>query len=403
MYPRKTWGYVYLANKAFIYEKESALKILLLNSEYPPVGGGAGNASANIAKQLVQQGHEVVLLTLRFNGFGYDERRQGLRILRVASIRKEMDRSNAFEQISFIFGGIWGGLRLLKDFHPDIIIAFFGVPSGPIAWILRLFYGIPYIVSMRGGDVPGFRPYDFGIYHKLIAPFLRIIWRQAGALVANSKGLQKLALAFSPQSEIKIIPNGVDLAVYTPVQRDWSAPKLLSVGRVVYQKGFDLGMHALAELRDLAWTWTIAGDGGARPELELMAKELGIAERIRFVGWQEKEQLRSLYQDANLFLFPSRHEGMPNAVLEAMASGLPVIATQIAGSEELVVHNETGLLVPADDVQMLTNALKTLVPDEAARERMGKASRLKVEKEYSWASVASQYIQLSKEILGRRN
>jgi len=81
-----------------------------------------------------------------------------------------------------------------------------------------------------------------------------------------------------------------------------------------------------------------------------------------------------------------------------MASGLPVIATQIAGSEELVVHNETGLLVPTEDVQMLTNALKTLVPDEVRRERMGAVARQKVEKEYSWASVASQYIRLAENI-----
>ena len=379
------------------------MKILILNSEYPPIGGGAGNASANIARQMVQQEHEVVLLTVRFNDFAHDEYRQGVRILRVPALRKRMDRSGALEQVSFMLGGIFGSLRLLKEFRPDISIAFFGVPSGPIAWTLRLFTKIPYIVSMRGGDVPGFRPYDFGIYHKIVAPILRIVWKQAGALVANSKGLRQLALNFNPKADVKIIPNGVDLDEYAPVQRNWSAPKLLSVGRVVYQKGFDLGMHALAECRALDWTWTIAGDGGDRPELEVLAQKLGIAERIRFAGWQEKDELRGLYQAANLFLFPSRDEGMPNAVLEAMASGLPVIATQIAGSEELVVHNETGLLVPTEDVQMLTNALKTLVPDAAARERMGAAARLKVEKEYSWTSVASQYIQLAEEILGAQN
>ena len=383
--------------------KEIVLKILILNSEHPPVGGGAGNASANIAKQMVQQGCEVVLLTVCFNDFAHDETRQGVRILRVPAIRKEMDRSNAFEQISFILAGIWGSLRLLKSFRPNITVAFFGMPSGPIALALRLFADIPYIVSMRGGDVPGFRPYDFRVFHKMMAPILRVVWQYAGALVANSKGLRQLALNFNPKADVVIIPNGVDLDEYAPVQRNWSAPKLLSVGRVVYQKGFDLGMRALAQCRNLDWEWVIAGDGGARPELEAMAKELGIAERIKFVGWQEKDELRSLYQAANLFLFPSRDEGMPNAILEAMSSGLPVIATQIAGSEELVVHNETGLLVPTEDVQMLTNALKTLIPDEAGRERMGAAARQEVEKEYSWASVASQYIHLAEEILGEQN
>ena len=379
------------------------MKFLLLNSEHPPIGGGAGNASANIARQLVLQGHDVVLLTVRFGDFLRDEMWKGVRIIRVPSLRKRLDRSGAFEQVSFALGATWALRSVLKGFRPDISIAFFGVPSGPVAWILHLTKGIPYIISMRGGDVPGFRPYDFGIYHQLIAPLLKIIWRDASALVANSKGLRSLALGFNPDADVKIIPNGVDLDEYIPEERVWSAPKLLSVGRVVYQKGLDLGMRALAELRDLDWTWTIAGDGGALPELKELAQEFGIAERIKFVGWQEKEQLHVLYKDANLFLFPSRHEGMPNAVLEAMASGLPVIATQIAGSEELVVHNETGLLVPTEDWKMITNDLKTLITDEVARKQMGAASRIRVEAKYSWVSVASHYIHLAEEVLREKN
>ena len=379
------------------------MKILILNSEDPPVGGGAGNASANIARQMAQQGHEVTLLTARFADFPKDEIRQGVRILRAPAIRRRLDRSSALEQVSFIFGGIWRCLFLLREFRPDITIAFFGVPSGPIAWTLRLVSGIPYIVSMRGGDVPGFRPYDFKTYHKLSAPVLRLVWKNARALVANSKGLKELALTFSPKSDVKIIPNGVDLREYAPAERQWTPVHILSVGRLVYQKGLDLGMRALASLRNLDWTWTIAGDGDVRPALEALAAELGIAERIRFTGWQDKTEIRACYEKANLFIFPSRHEGMPNAVLEAMASGLPVIATEIAGSEELVVHNETGLLVPADDVDALTTAIQTLITDETMRKQMGKASRQKVAAEYSWASVAAQYIQLAEEIIGVKN
>ena len=378
------------------------MKIIILNSEFPPIGGGAGNASANIARQMVQQGHEVVLLTLRFSDFPHDTIWHGVRILRVPAIRKKADRSGVLEQISFIFGGIWGSLQLLKTFRPDLAIAFFGVPSGPIAWTLKLLTGTPYIVSMRGGDVPGFRPYDFGTYHRLLAPFLRIIWRDADALAANSQGLRSLALAFSPRSTIELIPNGVDLDKYTPTERDWAFPHLLSVGRVVYQKGLDLAMQALAQLKHLDWTWTIVGDGKARPELETMAEEFGISKRIHFVGWKEKEEMTALYNAANLFLFPSRHEGMPNALLEAMASGLPSVVTEIAGSEELVIHEETGLMVNTEDVEMLKNALKHLIPDAERREKMGEVARARVEKSYSWEGVASQYIQLAEKVMEKR-
>jgi len=97
------------------------------------------------------------------------------------------------------------------------------------------------------------------------------------------------------------------------------------------------------------------------------------------------------YRWANLFLFPSRHEGMPNAVLEAMASGLPVIASRIAGNEELVVDGETGLLVASEDVNAFRSALRQLLTNAAQREAMGNASRRRVEEKYSWSDVARQY------------
>jgi glycosyltransferase involved in cell wall biosynthesis len=106
----------------------------------------------------------------------------------------------------------------------------------------------------------------------------------------------------------------------------------------------------------------------------------------------------SCYGQANVFLFPSRHEGMPNALLEAMASGLPVIASCIAGNEELVADGETGYLVPSENVESLRAALKKLLSDAGLREQMGKASRQNVETNYSWESTAQQYALLLEKV-----
>ena len=191
--------------------------------------------------------------------------------------------------------------------------------------------------------------------------------------------------------EIPVIPNGVDDIEFTVSNRDWSSPHILSVGRVVYQKGFDLAMRALSQLKDLEWTWTIAGDGPQMATLKAMSEEYGINERIHFAGWLSAEQLKEQYAAANLFLFPSRHEGMPNAVLEAMASGLPVVATKIAGNEELVVDGETGKLVPTEDVESLRESLRPFLVDAKMREQMGHAARQRVESSFSWNRVAEQY------------
>ncbi len=172
------------------------MKILLLNSEYPPIGGGAGNASSNIPRVLAQRGQDVLVLTSRWDGLPFEEMRVGVKVVRLPVLRRKMDRSNALEQISFIFGASFRTFGLIRQFKPDVTLAFFGLPSGAVALLLKKLYRIPYVVSLRGGDVPGFRPYDFRIYHKMAAPFLHLIWRNAFSIIANSKGLRDLALAF---------------------------------------------------------------------------------------------------------------------------------------------------------------------------------------------------------------
>lgn len=374
------------------------MRILIINSEYPPIGGGAGNASANIARHFAHMGYEIAVVTSRFGKLPHLEHHENLTLHRIPSLRQKRDRSGPFEQLVFLlFASIWT-LGVVPRFKPNATLAFFGVPSGAIAWLLKKIFGIPYIISLRGGDVPGFRPYDFQRYHKILAPFLRLIWKDASAVIANSNGLRALANAFDPRLDIPIIPNGVDLKEYATEVRSWSPPRLLSVGRLVHQKGLDLAMCALAELKDLEWEWCIAGDGSQINILRSLANELGIKDRVTFPGWQSHAELVDCYKRSNLFLFPSRHEGMPNVVLEAMASGLPVIASRIAGNEELVVDEETGLLFPSEDVESLCVALRKLLTDTSRRQIMGNASRRRVEALYSWENTAQQYALLLERV-----
>ena len=366
-------------------------RILVINSEYPPIGGGAGHASANLARCLAALGHDVVVLTARFEDLPQRETHGGVTVHRIRAWRHRQDRSSALEQLSFIASATWYSLRFARRFRPDASLAFFGMPSGAVAWLLKKVYRTPYVVSLRGGDVPGFRPYDFKTVHRMMGPFLRVIWHTASSVVANSRGLRELARAFDTSIDIPIIPNGVDVARHAALPRAWTPPRLLSVGRVVYQKGLDLGLRALAELKDLPWEWCIAGDGPQVSALRSLARELSIAERVTFLGWQAPEELAKSYQSASLFLFPSRHEGMPNAVLEAMASGLPVVATEIAGNDELVLDGETGRLVPTEDPDALRESLRGMLSDPRLCERMGHAARCRVEQRYLWVDVARQY------------
>ena len=370
------------------------MRILIINSEYPPIGGGAGNASANIARELVRLGQEVTVMTAHFGDLPRATNLDGVQILRIKAMRRHLDRSSAIEQIVFMIASSFYTLNLIRKWRPDVIIAFFGVPSGAAAWCANIISGIPYYISLRGGDVPGFRPYDFALYHKLIAPFLRRIWRRSSGLVANSTGLKNLAVAFNDRVPISVIPNGVDLKYYAPVERDWDHPRMLFVGRLVYQKGLDILFEALKDLTSHPWKLSLVGDGPQREKLQSIVHQYGISDRVHFKCWLDGDDLVTQLQEANLFVFPSRHEGMPNAVLEAMACGLPVIASHIAGNEELVIDGENGLLVPSEDSVALRDAMSELLGSPSKRQRMGATGRQFIEANYSWSQIANQYLAL---------
>ena len=374
------------------------MRILIVNSEHPPLGGGAGNASANIARELVRMGEEVAILTTRHDNLPIDTIKNGVRIYRCLSYRKSAHRSTTLEQLSFMLGGVTDGLAFVRKWEPDILITFFGIPSGPVGLAAKSFMGLPYIVSLRGGDVPGFRPYDFKLVHTLLSPLIRLVWKKADEIVANSKGLRLLAEDFAPQLPIHIIPNGVDIHRFSPDERDWEPAHLLFTGRVVYQKGLDILVGALASLKDKKWHLTIVGDGPYREELHSLAHEKGIHDRITFAGWVDKGRILDYYQEATLFVFPSRHEGMPNSVLEAMAMGLPVVASDISGNRELVQDQKTGLLHPSRDTQSLTGALAAVIDDQNLRREMGKRSRKRIEEQFTWKQTAQKYLVLSQEV-----
>jgi len=391
-------------------------RILIINYEYPPLGGGAGNATAHTAREMVRQGARVLVVTSAFKGLPAREAVDGYAIRRIPTLRAHAEKSSPLEMAVFMASACLYAPWIARAFRPTAVIAYFGIPSGPAAWLVRQTCGAPYAVSLRGGDVPGFQPYDLAGFHRLTGPLIRFLWQRAGAVVANSQGLAELAARFEPGLAFPVIPNGADIERFHPrdaapgqaqgaVLNQASDParenpvRLLFYGRVVYQKGLDVLLEALAALpsgvaQGPAWELSIAGDGPARPELEAQAARLGIADQVRFLGWKERDELARISREMDCFVFASRDEGMSNAVLEAMASGLPVVASRIAGNVELVEEGRTGWLVPPDDPAALALALAAMLESPERRAAMGRAGRLAVETGYTWNSVAARYLAL---------
>ncbi|MCA1961093.1 MAG: glycosyltransferase family 4 protein [Desulfomonile sp.] len=381
-----------------------ALRLLFVNYEYPPLGGGAGNATAHLGKELAALGAEVTVLTSAFRGLADYERTTGLAVRRVPVVRRRVDRCTPPEMATFVCSATVAALRLARRMRPDVTVTFFGIPSGPVGLALKLAYGIPYLVSLRGGDVPGFQPYDLALYHRLLGGTIRSLWRRSAGVVANSDGLKALVQQSAPHQPVLVIPNGVDVVRFRPPETRGEDPavRIGFVGRLVHQKGVDVLMQAVALLEpELPFVIDIVGDGAERQELRSLAANLGVEDRVRFLGWKAGEELPELYRRMDAFVLPSRDEGMPNVVLEAMASGLPVVATRVAGTEELVCDGKTGLIVPPEDHQALAAALRRTITDGTARTAMGAAGRRLVEARYTWRRVAEEYLALAESCVAR--
>ncbi|MBP2232988.1 glycosyltransferase involved in cell wall biosynthesis [Azospirillum agricola] len=386
------------------------MKLLFLNYEYPPIGGGAATASRHLIREWTAMGCEVRVLTTHYPGLPWREETDGAIIHRLPAFRRRPDRGRIGEMAIYMAGASLVAPVLAARWRPDAALAFIGIPSGPVTWLLRQLTGVPYVVCLRGGDVPGFRCEGVDRFHRLLAPMTRTVWRQAAAVTANSAGLADLAKGFMPGLDIPVIPNGVDSTLFHPAvpvravaggaaaTRSSDGPvRLLAVGRLVAQKGIDVLIDALARpgLGNVALD--VVGDGEWRDALERQAAGHGLAGRVRIHGWLSRAALAEVYRKADVFVLPSRDEGMPNVVLEAMASGLPVVASAVAGACDLVVEGETGFLVPPEDPDALAAALRRLAGDAALRAGFGGRGRERVEESFSWRSAASSFLTLVEE------
>jgi len=378
------------------------LRILLVNYEYPPLGGGAANATCSIGRALAKLSHEPTVLTSAFSHLAASSDEDGVSIVRIPAIRKALDRSNPIEMASFLCSALWHARRIAEERCIRGVIAFFTIPCGPVGWFLKRSLGLPYVVSLRGGDVPGMVR-GIGPVHGVLTPFRRATLRGARAVVANSESLARLSESADPVP-VRVIPNGVDADFFAPDPHNGAMVdpvfRILFVGRLHEQKNVAMLLRVLADLRERTTTpmhVDIVGDGPLRKELADLAQSLGLSSQVVWHGWCGKEQVASMYRRASCFVNPSFYEGMPNTVLEAMASGLAVVASNIGGHSELVVPSVTGFLFNLAKPDELGRSLIKLSQSSELRRTLGAAARRVVLAGHSWVCVAASYADLLEE------
>ena len=263
-------------------------------------------------------------------------------------------------------GAVRAHRRALKQSRPELCIVNLRTPYAALhGTVAALLVPRLRVVAVEHSSLPS-RSRAARLLKRItsrrLAAHIAVSERTAGTIAAD---------AGPPSGRITIVPNGVPEPAGGTTELGLRSPVVGAVGRLDHLKGFDVLIDALAELPGV--TAVIAGDGPAREALVQRARERSVADRFRVLGWQQ--EIGPFVRSLDVFVLPSRLEGMSLALLEAMAARAAVVATDVGGTREAIASGETGLLVPPDDAPALAAAVRQLLDNEHLRERIGARAR----------------------------
>ena len=334
------------------------MKLLILNYEYPPLGGGAGVITQNIAEGLAARGHNITVITTWFLGEEEDSTIGTLRIIRLKCKRKVVYKSNPIEMLSWMNAAKSFLKKHLLTEKYDLSFANFSLPGGEVAYSMKLMYNLPYVVMSHGHDIPWFMPEQMMWYHALTYQWIRTICLHSKRNYVQSQDMKDNIDAFLGKTfsvNNKIIYNGWNSSIFSP---DYSQRKseftILFPGRLVKQKDPMSFLKAIEIIKDkiVDFKVIILGDGPLRKQMESFVSSKNISNFVEFKSWVDKTEMLYNYRSASLTVLPSLNEGMSIATLEALACGQYVIATRVSNNESLITPGTNGNFIekknPAD-------------------------------------------------------
>jgi glycosyltransferase involved in cell wall biosynthesis len=362
------------------------IKILMLNYEFPPLGAGAANATYYLLKEFSKDSSlEVDLVTSSVNKFRIEKFAPNITVHYLDINKKgNLHYQSNKDLLTYSFKAYKYSKDLMKKKKFDICHAFFGIPCGYIAMKLK----IPYIVGLRGSDVPFYNKRFYWLDKLFFNRLSKKIWKKSKFTIANSTDLRSFALKASPKQKIGIIYNGVDIKEYKPLKNKkiHKPLRIISTSRLVKIKGHPYVLEAIGGKN---YGITFVGDGTQKDELVQLAKKVNA--KAIFVGKKDKKEVVNYLQNSDVFILNSEKEGMSNSLLEAMASGLAIIVTNTGGAQGLIKGN--GFIIEKGSSASIREALDRYDKDPKLLKEHSLKSR-KIAETLSWDNVAKQYKEL---------
>ena len=374
----------------------------MLNYEFPPIGGGAANANLALLKQYTGKNDLQidVLTSAPLPGFFEENFSDNITIYKVGIHKKHLHFWRKSEVIEWLVKAGPRYRKLIREKNYKLAHAFFGFPTGWLCY--RNADKLPYIISLRGSDVPGDNA-RLKLDYKILGPVFKKIWKKASSLVACSEGLKQRALKFLPAVKIDVIPNGVELEKFFPSQNKEQADelRLITAGRLSSTKRIDMLINAVEILKNKGYKirFTIAGSGALEQPLKQMISQKKLDSCITMTGKIDSEKMPELYRDSDIYISASMTEGMSNSMLEALASGLPIVTNCCEGLDELI--NNNGVIIETPSPEEISKAVMNLADNRQTLTQFSVAAKQQAEK-FSWSTVADKYYSLYEDLCRKK-
>jgi glycogen synthase len=378
------------------------LSVVLLSWEYPPVVvGGLSRHVHDLVRGLAEEGHRPTVYTRSHPEAPPESTERGVRVVRVRGWPRRLTPKNLVRWVSgFNRALVRRALPDLRSEPPDVLHAH----DWLVAWAseaLRDEFGLPLVATIHATESGRHQGRIHGDTQRMIDGVERRLAWGADRVIACSEHMRREVgdLFDVAPEKVDMIPNEVDGSVFAGdgggAARRWHGPLILFAGRLEYEKGVQTVLEALPsiERRVPSVGLIVAGAGTYRTSLEQRARDIGLDGQVRFAGFVEEPDLRSLYRAADLVVVPSLYEPFGLVALEAMASGTPVVAADTGGLREIVEHGASGLRFRPDDPGALADAAVRVLTEPGLARRLTTEAHRALAGRRSWAGVAARTVE----------